>query len=107
MHAERIGHGYRILADEKAYKRCRDENVHFEVCPTSSVLTGSVPIYQAATLHHPILRFARDGVNFSVNTDDPTVTGTTLDYEYRMLGDWGMTEGTLCGAVSRTDDAKP
>lgn len=43
MHAERIGHGYKVVDDPDLYERCRKENIHFEVCPLSSVKTGSVP----------------------------------------------------------------
>jgi len=42
LHAERIGHGYRVIQDEAAYARCLRQNVHFEVCPASSILTGAV-----------------------------------------------------------------
>ncbi len=45
-------------------------------------------------------RFARDGANFSVNTDNPTVTGTTVSDEYRLAASWGMTEAHLVRAVS-------
>ncbi|VDN24477.1 unnamed protein product [Dibothriocephalus latus] len=31
MHAERIGHGYRVLDDPIVYKMIREENVHLEV----------------------------------------------------------------------------
>ena len=44
LHAERIGHGYRVLEDEKLYQRCLRDKVHFEVCPTSSLLTGAQPL---------------------------------------------------------------
>ena len=40
--AERIGHGYRVLEDETIYRRCLQQRVHFECCPTSSLMTGSV-----------------------------------------------------------------
>ena len=44
MKAERIGHGYRVLEDEFIYQHCLDKAVHFECCPTSSILTGSVSL---------------------------------------------------------------
>lgn len=52
------------------------------MCPLSSRLTGSVePDWSL----HPIRRFEADGVNYSVSTDDPTVTGQWLQAEKRML----------------------
>jgi adenosine deaminase len=44
--------------------------------------------------------FARDGANFSINTDDPTVTGTQLDDEFKLLHSWGLRESTFTSAVS-------
>ena len=44
MHAERIGHGYHVLEDEELLRRCIRDGVHFECCPSSSYLTGAVPL---------------------------------------------------------------
>nr|CDS33076.1 adenosine deaminase [Hymenolepis microstoma] len=82
MHAERIGHGYHILNDKNVYKDMKERGVHFEVCPLSSHLTGSVV---GNWQEHPIVKFERDGVNYSISTDDPTVTGQWLQAEKRML----------------------
>jgi len=53
LHAMRIGHGYRILTDQKVYDRVRREQIHLECCPWSSLLTGSIE----TTFHpHPIVQ---------------------------------------------------
>ena len=44
LRAERIGHGYAVLRDSALYARCLRDKVHFEVCPTSSILTGAQPL---------------------------------------------------------------
>jgi adenosine deaminase len=76
MRAERIGHGYRLTNDETSYKKyALEERVHFEACPYSSVLTGAVSHDWKA---HPIARWAKDNVNFSINTDDPTCFDNTV-----------------------------
>ncbi|KAK8385751.1 hypothetical protein O3P69_016488 [Scylla paramamosain] len=62
--AERIGHGYRVLEDEEIYKMCLRENIHFEMCPHSSYLTGSMQSLSSPSKRHPILRFAEDEVSF-------------------------------------------
>ena len=46
-------------------------------------------------------RFFKDDFNVSVNTDDPTVTGTTMDDEMNLLQAWGLTESQLVKAVSK------
>ncbi|CAH8826011.1 unnamed protein product [Trichobilharzia szidati] len=72
LHAERIGHGYHILDDEKLYKSAVSTGVHFELCPSSSIATGAVNMKNAR--NHPIHRFIEDKVSYSINTDDPTLT---------------------------------
>ena len=54
--AERIGHGYRVLEDEAVYKTCKDKNIHFEVCPHSSYLTGSIKDLKLPSKRHPVIR---------------------------------------------------
>lgn len=98
MNAERIGHGYRVLEDEKIYQDCLEKKIHFECCPTSSLLTGSVSL--PVCKEHPIMRFSRDGASFSVNTDDPTVTNTKLSDEYALLRNWGLTDEQIKQSVS-------
>lgn len=90
--AERIGHGYRVLENNKIYRQCIEENVHFECCPWSSYLTGSVPL---RIKKHPIAVFSENDVNFSINTDDTAVTGYSLTDDYNLTQKWGFTEGTL------------
>lgn len=71
MHAERIGHGYRVMRDEQMYidNFVTSKAVHLEACPYSSVMTGAVPLDWK---NHPISRWAKDDVNFSISRDDPT-----------------------------------
>ncbi|KAG7165091.1 Adenosine deaminase-like 1 [Homarus americanus] len=90
--AERIGHGYRVVEDESIYQMCLKENIHFEVCPHSSYLTGSIGSLKTKSKRHPVLRFAEDEASFSINTDDPTITNTQLMDEYKLLTEWGFTE---------------
>jgi adenosine deaminase len=89
LYANRIGHGYRIVQDMKVYERVRKEQIHLETCPWSSILTASIC---PTNTPHPIVRFFRDDFNVSVNTDDPTCTGTQMDDEFRLLYSWGLNE---------------
>ncbi|MCP9265415.1 Adenosine deaminase [Dirofilaria immitis] len=82
MHAERIGHGYRLLRDELAYQKYAiEKRIHFEACLRSSVMTGSVPLIWCK---HPVKRFATDNINFSLSTDDPTCFDNSLLSEYQL-----------------------
>ncbi|XP_054276770.1 adenosine deaminase-like [Macrosteles quadrilineatus] len=93
--SERVGHGYHVVEDAAIYKKCIKDQVHFECCPYSSLMTGSV---KAGGENHPICRFARDGANFSVSDDDPIVTGHTLVDDYELLKSWGISRQQLANA---------
>ncbi|XP_065568033.1 adenosine deaminase-like isoform X2 [Artemia franciscana] len=95
LFAERIGHGYHCVDDPLVYKRCLDSQIHLECCPWSSFMTGSV---KQDVKEHPIAKFNRDGMNFSINTDDPSVTGTTLQDEYNLAKSWGLVDADIIKA---------
>ncbi|KAJ1123432.1 hypothetical protein NDU88_001901 [Pleurodeles waltl] len=90
LKAERIGHGYHTVEDPILYKELMEKRMHFEVCPWSSYLTGACLTDFA---QHPAIRFKEDGANFSLNTDDPLIFGSTLDTDYTIAKKYmGFTE---------------
>ncbi|KAH7978154.1 hypothetical protein HPB49_004691 [Dermacentor silvarum] len=97
LNCDRVGHGYRVFQDPtgETYQLARKKNIHFEVCPYSSVFSGGCPL---STERHSIVRFAEDNVNFSISKDDTTITGSTLDLEYALLKQLGLTEAHLIRA---------
>lgn len=80
LKAERLGHGYRTLEDQNLYRTLLEQNMHFEVCPVSSTLTGAC---DPDFTKHPLIRLREDQANFSLNTDDPLILDSTLDSDYR------------------------
>jgi adenosine deaminase len=80
LHAERIGHGYHLVDDEALYQRVKRERVPLECCLTSSLQTGAV----ASLEQHPVRRFMADGLEVTLSTDDPGVSGIDLEHEYRV-----------------------
>ncbi|RXG70786.1 Adenosine deaminase [Armadillidium vulgare] len=98
LNAERIGHGYRVIENEDFYKECIEKRVHFEMCPHSSYMTGAIKGLNIPSKRHPILRLAEDGASFSINSDDPTITGTHLSEEYELLRKWGFNEALFTKA---------
>ncbi|EPB67982.1 Adenosine/AMP deaminase [Ancylostoma ceylanicum] len=91
MHAERIGHGYRVMQQPDMYKKCDmfryfldDQRIHLEACPYSSVMTGAVPLDWKK---HPIASWAKDNVNFSISRDDPTCFDNTMLSELQLAKD--------------------
>ena len=52
--AERIGHGYHVVDSKEVFDELRRLDIHLEACPTSSIITGSVPGWE----DHPIKTYA-------------------------------------------------
>ena len=79
--AERIGHGIRCLEDPSLVALLRERRIPLEVCPMSNYCTGVV----ARDAPHPILRMLDEGLNVTINSDDPPMFSTSLTDEYRWL----------------------
>jgi len=91
--AERIGHGYHVIDDDMIYRTMLAKQMHFEVCPTSSYLTGSM---KCAWHQHPAIKFMKDGANFGLNSDDPTVFGNSISFEIQVAKDrFGFTNENI------------
>ena len=75
--AKRIGHGVRASEDSNIVKLIADQDITLEICPTSNICTS---IYNNIN-DVPIKYFIDNGVNITINTDDPTVCNTRLKDE--------------------------
>jgi adenosine deaminase len=92
--ANRIGHGVAIIEDIRRDGGGRDvlgdfaayvlnEQIPFEMCPTSNVQTGTV----ASVAQHPIHRLDRLGFRVTVNVDNRLMGATTLTREFALLAE--------------------
>lgn len=89
MGASRIGHGVRAGEDARLLEELRERRIPLEMCPSSNVQTKAVP----SLLEHPILEFLRKGLIVTVNTDNMTVSDTTVEREFGLLREkLGMTQ---------------
>ena len=79
--ARRIGHGCAARFSEECMRLLEKEQIILEMCPTSNVQTKAVPTLS----EHPIRLFFDRGIAVTVNTDNMTVSNTTLDKEYTLL----------------------
>ena len=75
---DRVGHGYNAVYDESVLRRIRENGIHLECCPTSSMVTKA---HVGAWKEHPIVRFAEEGISFSLNTDDASLFQIDLNSE--------------------------
>jgi adenosine deaminase len=76
--AQRIGHGIHALENSEVVRLLLERNIVLEVCPTSNLQTGAV----RSLSHHPLPDMLALGLRATLNTDDPSISDTTLTDEY-------------------------
>jgi len=81
LHACRIGHGVRLEQDPALMQVVREHRIALEMCLTSNIQTKASPTWNA----HPIRRYYEQDLKVTVNTDNATVSNTTLNIEYERL----------------------
>lgn len=78
--ATRIGHGIRAVEDAALLDYLAEYRVGLETNLTSNVQTSVVASYA----DHPLRELLTSGVLASINSDDPTISGIDLPYEYNV-----------------------
>lgn len=81
MGARRIGHGIAMMQDEALMRRCAQMGVGVELCPVSNLQTKAVRRWE----DYPLPRFLKNGLLVTINTDNRTVSGTSLTREFSLL----------------------
>lgn len=79
--AERIGHGIHINGHNDAYALVKDNAIALETCPSSNIQTKAVQTLP----EHPVKDFYQDGLPVTINTDNRTVSNTTMTDEVRKV----------------------
>lgn len=79
--ASRIGHGVRALEDPELVEELLRQQIPLEVCPTSNVCTAMF----SGIEEHPIMEMLDRGLKVTLNTDDPSIEGTTIEKEFSLL----------------------
>ncbi len=79
--ASRIGHGVAMAGNFQVQRMARALQAGVEMCPTSNRQTKAVPPGKP----YPIREFLRAGLLVSVNTDNRTVSHTSLTQEFMYL----------------------
>ncbi|MFG2074805.1 adenosine deaminase [Nonomuraea maritima] len=97
-HAERLGHGIRVLDDPDLVAEVRERGIPLEVCPTSNVLLGLVP----SLAEHPLPRLREAGLAVTVNTDGETALADEYDRLRHVLG---FTDADLAALARAAVDA--
>ncbi len=79
--AQRIGHGVKYDLSEENVKLVKEHHIGFEFCPTSNLQTTSLPSYES----NPVLRFLKNDILVSINSDNMTVSNTDVFEEFSHL----------------------
>jgi len=79
--ARRIGHGVRCTQDKELMKRLMRDQIPLELCPTSNLNTK---IFEKIE-DYPIPELLDAGIKITINTDNMTVSDTTLARELKLV----------------------
>ena len=79
--ATRIGHGIRSVEDEKVMDLVKEKNVTLDFCPKSNIDTRIFNSIQ----EYPLKKFIDKNIKVTINTDNMTVSNTSLKKEYTNL----------------------
>ena len=79
--AQRIGHGVRSLEDAGVIQDLKAANVALEICPTSNLQTRIFESFE----RFPLEQLLDAGLTVTINTDNMTVSNTTLSREFELL----------------------
>ncbi len=78
--ADRIGHGIRVLEDPELVREVRARGIAFDVCPTSNLMTRSVP----SLAEHPLPAMLDAGLTCTLASDDPSMFASPISAEYEV-----------------------
>jgi adenosine deaminase len=88
----RIAHGVRSIEDPAVVSELAARGIVLECCPTSNVVLGLYPSYEA----HPLPRLRDAGVRLTLGSDDPPYFGATIAGEYEICSArMGLSEAAL------------
>ena len=78
--AERIGHGLTAYQDPELIEELAQRQVPIEICLTSNLRTGCC----TNVADHPVRKYFDQGLMITLNSDDPSMFGTSLSREYEL-----------------------
>lgn len=92
LRAERIGHGLTAGQDPELVEELSKRQVPVEICLTSNLRTGCCP----SLAKHPVKNYFDHGLMITLNTDDPAMSGTSMNREFQLAQEtFGFTDEHL------------
>jgi adenosine deaminase len=90
--ADRLGHGIAMQGDGELIGQVKQQGVGVELCPTSNFQTKASRGWE----DYPLRAYLEQGVQVCLNTDNRTVSRTTLNREYlRAAQEGGCSKGDI------------
>lgn len=90
--ATRIGHGVRLREDSDILQMIINRGIPLEFCPISNLQTKAVTAWAL----YPIVEYMDKGIKVTVNTDNLTVSHTSLTKElYTLQAECGLTTDAM------------
>ena len=81
LHADRLGHGVRVVEDPALLDRIVEQGIALEVCPVSNVALG---VYSDLT-SVPVPTLLEAGATVALGADDPLLFGSRLAGQYATM----------------------
>ena len=92
MGAKRIGHGIAMMGNKEVQKLLASKRIGVEMCPISNYQTKALQPEQI----YPVREFVKAGVLATINTDNRTVSNTSITKEIEFLNErFGVSEEEL------------
>jgi adenosine deaminase len=92
----RIGHGTRLVEDGDLLNYVNDHRIPLEICIKSNFHTKAVKDIQS----HPIDFYIDYGLRVTINTDNRTISDTTVTDEYMLaINELGLDYGTVKNVI--------
>lgn len=79
----RIGHGVHSIESEEVMDMLSKKRIPLEICPKSNLDTKAIKSFKDL----PVKEFLKRNIIVTINTDDMSVSNTTLKNEYRILSE--------------------
>lgn len=99
--AKRLGHGIALIKDNNLMKEVRDRRIGIEMCPTSNLQTKAVNSWS----EYPLNTFLDQGLLVSINTDNRTISNTTITKEFIQINEkLGVNEDRIKKIIENSVD---
>jgi adenosine deaminase len=79
--AKRIGHGIAMSKNTEIQELCLKNKIGVEMCPSSNLQTKAIDDIS----HYPLREFMNRGILATINTDNRTVSNTTIHKEIELV----------------------